>query len=352
MSVALMPKARITARDLSSGAWWPWATTSLTLGGFVAAVVLAPKGGSSATGALAWLLFVGSAVHVASTAWLFTLSDVRGHALERSGRYVYAPAVLVVAGTAAAALLNPQRLQYVLIGFFAWQFFHFTKQNLGLAALAASAEGIPPLRRNERRCLMAAGLCGIAGLLARPALLQLSVVVRSLQVFVAFRILFIVLVVAGMVLLVRRGGQHSFGFAAVYVTALLFSAPIFVFSSPYAAIGGMTIAHGLQYLLLVGLVAAGDRQHAGHAGAMTSLFGVAIVGGAALAALSHLHRAATASPRFLFGLYLGLVAAHFVVDAGLWRLRDPFARAWLSARVPSLVPPAAQHRRPMDRRPI
>jgi len=30
--------------------------------------------------------------------------------------------------------------------------------------------------------------------------------------------------------------------------------------------------------------------------------------------------------------------AHFVVDARLWRLRDPFPRAFLESRVPYLVP--------------
>ena len=45
----------------------------------------------------------------------------------------------------------------------------------------------------------------------------------------------------------------------VYGTSLCFVVPVFAFRSPYAAVGGMTIAHGLQYLLLIGLVAGGDR---------------------------------------------------------------------------------------------
>jgi hypothetical protein len=50
--------------------------------------------------------------------------------------------------------------------------------------------------------------------------------------------------------------------------------------------------------------------------------------------------------------------AHFVIDAGLWRLRDPFPRAFLASRVPSLVPgahdqfPVTAVRRAMDRQPI
>jgi hypothetical protein len=52
------------------------------------------------------------------------------------------------------------------------------------------------------------------------------------------------------------------------------------------------------------------------------------------------------------------VMAHFVIDAGLWRLRDPFPRAFLASRVPSLLPgahdqyPALALRPAMDRQPI
>ena len=38
------------------------------------------------------------------------------------------------------------------------------------------------------------------------------------------------------------------------------------------------------------------------------------------------------------GLFLGAVMAHFVIDAGLWRMRDEFPRAFLGGRLPYLVP--------------
>ena len=54
-------------------------------------------------------------------------------------------------------------------------------------------------------------------------------------------------------------------------------------------------------------------------------------------AASHLH-AAGPGGRLLSGAYLGAVMAHFVIDAGLWRLRDPFPRQFLASHVPYLVP--------------
>jgi len=124
----------------------------------------------------------------------------------------------------------------------------------------------------------------------------------------------------------------------VYLISLGFFLPVFVFPSPYAAVGGMTVAHGLQYLLLLGLVAAGRRQAAGRATRLAVLANIALVGGAVLSAASHLHGAAATAGRVAFGAYLGAVMAHFVIDATLWRLRDPFPRAFLAARVPGLLP--------------
>jgi len=163
----------------------------------------------------------------------------------------------------------------------------------------------------------------------------------------------------------------------MYLIALLFSLPVFVFASPYAAVSGMTIAHGMQYLLLMALVAAGGSANvtaggsssaaaggnanaaAGRAGriaAVAVLCNIALLGGIGLEKASHLHGAGPAG-RLLFGAYLGVVMAHFVIDAGMWRLRDPFPRAFLTRRVPYLVKtraggPDARSGPPIVRQPI
>jgi hypothetical protein len=58
--------------------------------------------------------------------------------------------------------------------------------------------------------------------------------------------------------------------------------------------------------------------------------------------------------RGVFGLYVGLVCVHFLVDARLWRLSRPFPRAFLGLRLPFLVDPVQQDitRLPIDRIPI
>lgn len=125
---------------------------------------------------------------------------------------------------------------------------------------------------------------------------------------------------------------------------------MFAFSSPYAAVGGMTLAHGLQYLLLVTVVAGSEP--AGIPGRparqffrLAALVNVALIGGAGLSLASHLHSAAPAG-RLVFGCYLGLTMTHFVIDAGIWRMRDPLARKFVTESLPF----AAPSRRPVEPR--
>jgi hypothetical protein len=113
---------------------------------------------------------------------------------------------------------------------------------------------------------------------------------------------------------------------------------VFLFESPYAAVAGLTLAHGFQYLLIMGLVAGGESDAQRRVLSVMVLFNVALLGGLALAGASYLHDS-TGWSRALFGAYLGVVMAHFVIDAGLWRLRDEFPRQLLARRVPYLVAP-------------
>ena len=244
-------------RDRPLARRWLWATVALTAGAFVIAAAFAPSGSAAPDRGLAWVLFAGSSAHVASTGWLYTLRDVRSYAVSHPWRFIRVPVLLMIAGAAAAVTLTPAAMTWLLLPFFAWQFFHFAKQNLGMMALAAKTAGAPPLQAAERRALIASGLAGICALMAQPALLQLRVDPRLGALFPLSAAAMAGAVAAGVILLARRTpAQRPRGFCVMYLMGLFFSVPVFVFASPYAAVGGMTIAHGMQYLLLVSLVAA------------------------------------------------------------------------------------------------
>lgn len=320
---------------------WLLATLLVTVVPIAAVALTAPAHDARPAAGLGWALFVGSSVHVGSTAWFYTVPEVRAHMRAHVRRFLLAPAALVVAAAAVAAALSPEHLAWLLLAFFAWQFFHFQKQNLGVSALAARAYGAPGLTPRERVALIAAGLGAVLSLLGRPGLLQVAGVDAHDGVFYLGAAIFVLAVAAGVFLLSTRPTQaRPPQFSVTYLTALAFFSPVFVFSSPYAAVAGLTIAHGLQYLLLMGLLAA--RRSSGQIPwlSLVLLVDLAVLIGIALNRMSHLHDSAGFG-RALFGIYLGLSCAHFVIDAGLWRLREEFPRTFLSERLPFLLAPTA-----------
>jgi hypothetical protein len=334
------------------GRAFPWLVVAVTVSSVLAVDAWAPRDRLMPSAGLAWLLFVGSSVHVAATATLFAFSEVRGYARQRARRFIAFPLGCLVVSIAAYATLPREVSARLLLVFFGWQFWHYQKQNLGLAALAASATGAPRLGRLERAGVRCAGIAGVMALVAHPVVLQLVPLRPPAELagamFTASRGL--LAIAFGMTLaacLHRRlrssaGGIES---AAVLLLAAAFPAPLMLTQSPYLALGGLTLAHGLQYLLLVGLVVVGPTTTAGRlaaAGWLGGAHGVLLLAGVlalagALAAASHLHTGPGLTGA-VFGAYVGIVVGHFLLDAGLWRLRDPFPRRWLSQRLPSLLP--------------
>jgi hypothetical protein len=317
---------------------WVYSTVTLSVGALVLVAVVAPPQSASPARGLAWLLFLGSSVHVASSGWLYTLPDIRALAIRHPKRYVVMPLALVALAAGLAVLLTPSELTWLLLPYFAWQFFHFQKQNVGMAALAASSSKVLSVHPLERKTLICAGVAGITGLLARPHLLQLPVDPGTGALFPLAAAAFVCSVGVGIVAFFRRPrSQRPFVLCAVFITSLLFSLPVFVFRSPYAAVGGMTIAHGLQYLLLIGLVASSGRRPARRLVRIGLFVNIALIGGLLLSLASHLHGSNPVG-RLAFGAYLGVVMAHFVIDAGLWRLSEPDTRKFMGRHLPYLCP--------------
>ena len=328
---------------------WLWGTVGLSAAAFALAIAVAPPASAPPGRGLTWLLFVASSGHVAATGWVLGNREVRQHAASHPWRYLRVPVILML-GTAAVAVAVPQPIMdWLLLPYFGWQFCHFQKQNLGMVALAATSSGAPPPTAGERRAILGAGWAGIAGLLAHPALLQVHAVTPVLRgLFPVARVAFAAAVITGIVLLVRRHRRalSTPGAAAAYLMAVAFFGPVFALDSPYAAVGGLTIAHGLQYLLLAGLLAAsGNGTGYARTLRLALLLNVVLIGGAVVAAASHLDGSAGIA-RAGYGAYLGVVMSHFVIDAGLWRLRDPFPRRFLTGRLPYLF------RAPIDRKTI
>jgi hypothetical protein len=103
-----------------------------------------------------------------------------------------------------------------------------------------------------------------------------------------------------------------------------FYLPVFIFSDPVSAITGSATAHGLQYLVFMGTV-SGSKQTS--LKSILTMLVIAIAGALLLDQAS-----AAANWQFapaMKGLFVGVVMAHFVLDADIWRLRETFQRGYI-----------------------
>ena len=325
---------RLRTADFAARRAWLLGTITLTVGAFAVTIMLAPAAGERPVRALQWLLFLGSSVHVGATAWFYTVPEVREHMLRHRNRYLIVPLGLIVGSAVLAGLLPESAFTGPLLGYFAWQFFHFQKQNVGMAALAGVSHGAGSTTVMERRAITAAGLAGILGIVANPALLDLRMTNLDWLHPIALAG-FAASVLIG-ILALRKRNRRPAAFVTMYLISLLFFLPVFVFDSPYAAIAGLTLAHGFQYLLIVGLVAGARLPGRSALISLGVLVNLALIVGLALNVTSHLHGEPFPG-RMLFGAFLGASMAHFVIDAGLWRLRDEFPRGFLTERLPYLL---------------
>ncbi|HET6195985.1 MAG TPA: hypothetical protein VFE12_09530, partial [Acetobacteraceae bacterium] len=117
----------------------------------------------SVLGTVVVLSFVANNFHVAATSWFLTDAPMLGHFRRHPRRYFVVPALLIV-GCALLFQFGGKPLRgWTLAVFFAWQIWHYQKQNVGVLSFIAAGTGSGRLSVWERRTLAAAAVAGILG---------------------------------------------------------------------------------------------------------------------------------------------------------------------------------------------
>jgi hypothetical protein len=285
----------------------------------------------SALGALIVLSFIGNNFHVAASSWFFTDHEMRAHFRGHPRRYIVAPLLLIVGCALLFQFADKPLRSWTLAAFFSWQLWHYQKQNVGVLSFIAAGTGSGPLSVWERRTLAAAAVAGILGFfsLAKIGLgdwapqfalaHQLGAVV-----YLAVPVLFAIAVIKTPALAACR---LRLAFLALGASFFL---PTYLFDDPMSATMGYALAHGLQYVVFMGIVSV--RRKAPIASLVT-LLGLSVLGALLLnAAVTAPDIADLPYGLAIYGLFVGTVMSHFVLDAGIWRLREPFQRSYMRER--------------------
>lgn len=281
------------------------------------------------------VLTITGSMHVGSSAFFYFDPEfqplIGRHRLRCLWSLALLPLGLLVLGVAGAAVAGPVVLLAVFAVQNGWLFHHYQRQNFGLISLVNASAGGVPLPRDFRAALDVATIAGVVGALGVPNFFPATldaIVPRALHA--SLQPVAVATYLLSFGLLARGWARHASvrrnpALTGALLLGWLFFLPAVAFNVASAAILPLAIAHGSQYLLMMGILSA--RWEDGWPGAlMMAALGVAV--GFGLYSLQELPALLAAT---------GIVQVHFLLDAKVWRLREPRQRAIMNRRFDFLL---------------
>jgi hypothetical protein len=280
---------------------------------------------------VAGINILGATFHVAATGWFFTDPAMRAYFRSKPGRYFVMPSLVIAASALAFQFLDRGITSYLVGAYLLWQLWHYQKQNFGLLSFISAGTDKVPLSKWERRTLTVAALPGMLGFFRffgiglpeyEPEFLLAHHVGFASYAVVA---VFFAIAVAKHPPLRTNGLRLAF-----FTYGTLFFLPTYLFPDDASAITGFALAHGLQYLVFMGVV-SGRSKKPFVSGAL--FLGISLIGyfllsrGLLLRDLTNLPYAGAIS-----GAALGVVMSHFIMDADIWRMRGAFQRGYMGKK--------------------
>jgi hypothetical protein len=296
------------------------------------------------------ILFLANA-HIAIT--LFFYYDLRFREVRAANpfRYKWLPVIAVILAGATYTIVPPKVEPLWWAAYVGWQNWHFGKQTFGLYALVSTDQSSRRISTFERGILYAAIALGTAGgLWLVTANTPWNDYTLLLKQWCGYGTL--ALLIVGAVWIVRT--PVNLKQKAFFLVSIAFFAPQYLASSVDLGFTPYSVAHSLQYLFIMTIVAFNirrpERRDGFDAGLITAVvfFAIVLFGGAIITIRGEFGTLANdlfGLPwlgRFVTGSMFGLVVAHFIVDAHAWRLRDAPQRAFVLSRMPFLGRTAAK----------
>jgi hypothetical protein len=297
------------------------------------------------TGMKSLFLFLGTA-HVPATFFFYTDRTFSHIVRQHKARYIYFPLALTVGAGLLVAFSSLTTQVYLFLFFWAWQAFHYGRQNLGIYSFASLAQKGSPPDKLEKAAIDLATLCGVLGtfriLGAAIAPEYLRGTLDHLFQFGKFG--YLIVIIFSLFVYAKNFRRTTPLKSIFFWTLILFFLPIYLSNDINVAFLSYAIAHGLQYIIFMTIVSVGAQTQdgAGEArrkGALTLLMLMLLLGllfynVETLRGFEFVRSSAlfVRGFDFLFGAVLGATMAHFVIDAGAWRLSMASQREYMSKR--------------------
>jgi hypothetical protein len=291
------------------------------------------------------LLFLGTA-HVPATLFFYVDKDFSEIIRKHKARYIYFPIALTIATGLLFAFANTVVQAYILLMYWSWQAFHYGRQNLGIYSFVSIAQRGSAPSKYEKLVIDLGTWCGIIGTFK---ILGSGVAPSYLHGFFdslywAGTIAFVLVIVASVVIYAQNLKRTTPLLTIFYFTLVCFFLPVFLSTNVNIGFLSYAIAHGVQYILFMSVVslnldpqASSQRLQMGNAVKLlllTLVAGFVFYRAADLKTMELIttHATLVRIVDFIIGAILGATMAHFVVDAGAWRLSQSLQRMYIGKR--------------------
>jgi hypothetical protein len=284
-------------------------------------------------GSLALLAITGP-MHVAATSFFFFDRDFQPVMRESPTRCLWSPIwlplLILGIGVAGEAVIGLWAYALVFSFHNTWLFYHYQRQNFGLLSFISANFGRGRLPARVNTALNLAALGAIMGMLGIPGFCPDGESLLSAQ---TFRIMWsaglaVYLLSAGLMIWLLIGEpdlRDNVWLLGGLILGILFFLPAFLFRTPAWAFLPYAVAHGAQYIFMMSVLSG--RSSRGWVAFLT-MCGLGATIGLAIDSMR-------AWPAIL--VYTGIVQVHFLIDAKVWRLREPMQRAIMSRRFDFLL---------------
>jgi len=275
-------------------------------------------------------VLVFSTMHVALTLYFYVDSTYASKLSENKLFYYFLPiAVLVISGLSVQQLGYTGK-KYLFVFYHAWLLFHYGRQNFGILSFVASSTQTGRPLLTERLALHFAPIGGILGAHAMIDDFKNTVAGPFLNISVSIGLLFTAAaaICAGIAAIHHIRNKAALWRPLFTLLLPLFYVPTFLFDDYLRAITSYALAHALQYFVFMFFLATGDQRNSPNK-SIVILSACAMIGwGVVLLSRERpfWHSLSPELDLFMVGAALGLIMCHFIVDAGVWRLRNKWFR--------------------------
>jgi hypothetical protein len=289
-------------------------------------------------------LFLGTA-HVPATIFFYMDRGFSEIIRKHKSRYIYLPIVVTILSGLIFAFLGTAVQAYLLLIYWGWQAFHYGRQNIGVYAFASIAQTGRSPRKAEKLAIDMGTLCGIFGTFK---ILGMAVAPAYLHgvfnyLYLLGSIGYVGVLVFTIFVYIKYFSETTWLKTLFLFTSVFFFFPVFISTDLNVAFLSYAMAHGFQYLVFmttVSLNSGGHDSRIFRLGNAIKPVALVIIVGFAFSRVGWARELEAIkssvvfmrSLDFLVGAIFGLTMAHFLIDAGAWKLSMELQRNYITRR--------------------